>query len=31
MRQLRVWFNEQPVGLLGEQDNLWLFRYDQPG
>ncbi|HSC82071.1 MAG TPA: HipA domain-containing protein [Pseudomonas sp.] len=28
MRQLRVWFNEQPVGLLGEQDNLWLFRYD---
>ncbi|MBC9250747.1 hypothetical protein A9179_10710 [Pseudomonas alcaligenes] len=28
MRQLRVWFNEQAVGLLGEQDNLWLFRYD---
>lgn len=28
MRQLRVWFNEQPVGLLGEQDNLWLLRYD---
>lgn len=30
MRQLRVWLNEQPVGLLREQDNLWQFAYE-PG
>lgn len=28
MRQLRVWLNERPVGLLSEQDNLWLFSYE---
>lgn len=28
MRQLQVWLNERRVGLLAEQDNLWLFRYE---
>lgn len=30
MRQLRVWLNAQPVGLLREQGNLWQFAYE-PG
>lgn len=28
MRQLRVWLNDRPVGLLREQDNLWQFAYE---
>ncbi|WP_437882084.1 HipA domain-containing protein [Pseudomonas sp. LRF_L74] len=28
MRNLQVWLNEQPVGELTEQDNLWRFTYD---
>ncbi|MBB2496008.1 HipA domain-containing protein [Aquipseudomonas ullengensis] len=28
MRQLRVWLNDKPVGLLSEQDNLWLFQHE---
>lgn len=27
MRQLQVWLNGQPVGLLSEQDNLWQLTY----
>lgn len=28
MRELRVWFDREPVGVLSEQDDLWSFDYD---
>ncbi|UUY07391.1 HipA domain-containing protein [Pseudomonas sp. J452] len=28
MRQLQLWLNEQVVGMLEEQDNLWQLSYD---
>ncbi|MEN9315447.1 MAG: serine/threonine-protein kinase HipA, partial [Pseudomonadota bacterium] len=29
MRELRVWLEHEPVGMLSESDDLWAFDYDR--